>query len=393
MNSREPKYLSIYERLREDIVNGIYKTGTKIPSKRTFADYNGVSVITVQHAYELLADEGYITGIEKSGYFVSYRADDVFPVGSGNHYGTDTGAIYDRKAKSGQYAESGQCPESGQHPESGQSHDSGKDTDGVTDDFASRFFSFSQYAKTTRKVLAGYADEVFERSDGFGTVALREAIAAYLKRSRRIETGKNRIIVGSGAEYLYGLIVKTLGRDLVYGIESPSYRQISGVYETEGVGVRFLPLEKDGINSDSLWKTDARVLHITPYRSFPSGVTASATKKHEYLRWSAENHAILIEDDFESEFSPSRKPEEALISLGHNENVIYVNTFTKTIGPFIRVAYMVIPNALFPQFEKKVGFYSCPVPTVEQYVLAELLNNGDFERHINRVRRHNRNLC
>lgn len=373
MNGHTPKYLEIYEQLREDIVNGVYKTGEKIPSKRNCADAGGVSVITVQHAYELLADEGYITGVEKSGYFVSYRADFVFPVAGRK----------DKLFKESQPEKSGV-----NHTDNNQHHPSEEySLNGKSD-----YFSYSQYSRITRRVLSTYGEELFGKSYGFGTETLREAIAGYLKRSRRINADKNRIIIGSGAEYLYGLIVKTLGRDLIYGIESPSYQQISKVYETEGVKIRLLPLERDGIDSTTLWKTDARVLHITPYRSFPSGVTASATKKHEYLRWSTDTHAILIEDDFESEFSPSRKPEEALISLGHGENVIYVNTFTKTIGPFIRVAYMIIPESLFAEFEKKVGFYSCPVPTVEQYVLAELLNNGDFERHINRVRRKNREL-
>lgn len=353
MKNHESRYLTIYENLREDIVNGVYKTGEKIPSKRTCADNNRVSVITVQHAYELLADEGYITGVEKSGYFVSYSEGNTFPVGKKTNVATTVATVHNANREQ-------------------------------------NTFSYPEYTRITRKVLSSYGDEVFARSAGFGTDAIREAIANYLKRSRRIDAEKDRIIIGSGAEYLYGLIVKTLGRDMIYGIESPSYQQISRVYETEGVQIRMLPLEKDGINSDALKKTDARVLHITPYRSFPSGVTATATKKHEYLRWSAEKNAILIEDDFESEFSPSGKPEEALITLGHGDRVIYVNTFTKTIGPFIRVAYMVIPKALIKLFEQKVSFYSCPVPTVEQYVLSELLNNGDFERHINRVRRRNR---
>ena len=123
------------------------------------------------------------------------------------------------------------------------------------------------------------------------------------------------------------------------------------------------------------------------YRSFPTGITASANKRHEYIRWSRKNGRMIIEDDFESEFSVSSKPEDTLYSLSEYDNVIYMNTFSKTVSPALRVGYMVLPKRLVKVFEERLGFYSCTVPTFEQFVLAELLNNGDFERHVNRVRR------
>ena len=142
---------------------------------------------------------------------------------------------------------------------------------------------------------------------------------------------------------------------------------------------------------DELDSTDAQVLHITPYRSYPSGVTANASKRHEYIRWvDSGSCRFIVEDDFESEFTPSRKPEETVFSLSKKENVIYLNTFSKTIAPGIRIGYMVLPEKLLKAYKKQAGFYSCAVPVFEQYVLAEFINSGDFERHINRVRRHNR---
>ena len=121
-----------------------------------------------------------------------------------------------------------------------------------------------------------------------------------------------------------------------------------------------------------------------------TGITASATKRYEYIRWSNKGNRYIIEDDFESEFSVSTKSEETLFSLASQDNVIYLNTFSKTISPSLRVGYMVLPKKLVKVFEEKLGFYSCTVPTFEQHVIARLLQNGDFERHINRVRRHKR---
>lgn len=151
-----------------------------------------------------------------------------------------------------------------------------------------------------------------------------------------------------------------------------------------------LPLSNDGIDSSQLNSTNANVLHTTPYRSFPSGVTATASKRHEYIKWASGDGRYIIEDDYESEFSVSTKPVDTLFALSENENVIYLNTFSQTISSSLRIGYMVLPKGLEKSFDEKLGFYSCTVPTFEQLVIARLLENGDFERHINRVRRHKR---
>ena len=196
-----------------------------------------------------------------------------------------------------------------------------------------------------------------------------------------------QIIIGSGSEYLYGLIIELLGRNRTYAIESPSYKKIEQVYQANEIHYDPLPLTYSGINSKSLFSTKADVLHTTPYRSYPSGVTATASKRHEYIRWSKQGKRYIIEDDYESEFSVSAKPTETLFALSNSDNVFYLNTFSKTISPSLRIGYMVLPKHLVIPFERKLGFYSCTVPTFMQYVLTELINNGDFERHINRVRR------
>ena len=199
--------------------------------------------------------------------------------------------------------------------------------------------------------------------------------------------GVEQIVIGAGSEYLYGLIVELLGRNLVYAVETPSYKKIEQVYRAAEITYETLHLTNAGIDSKALLAATADVLHTTPYRSYPSGVTATASKRHEYIRWSEHGTRYIIEDDFESEFSISTKPEETLFATSKHDNIIYLNTFSKTISPSLRIGYMVLPAHLVGEFQKKLGFYSCTVPTFMQYVLAELINSGDFERHINRVRR------
>lgn len=347
-DSETPAYLRLYRQLRDDIVQGIYPFHTKLPSKRVMAADTGVSTITVEHAYALLCEEGYIESRERSGYFVIFREDDGFA------------SAADIK----------------------QSHIiAGHHTD------ISEEFPFSVLAKTMRKMIGDLGESILERSPNAGCTELREAISRYLARSRGIHAEPEQIIIGSGSEYLYNLIVGLLGRNKVYAIEAPSYKKIEQVYNSSGVQLEKLPLGKDGIETAFLRACNADVLHISPYRSYPSGVTASASKRHEYIRWAGEGGRYIVEDDFESEFSISKKPEETVFSHSSNENVIYMNTFSKTVSPSFRIGYMVIPKCLIQQFHEKLGFYSCTVPTFMQFVLAELINNGDFERHINRVRR------
>lgn len=347
---KRPVYLQLYKQIRDDIVLENYPYGTKLPSKRSLAEETGVSTVTVEHAYALLCEEGYVESHERSGFVVVFRKSDGFAT-----------SREPRSAPVTHHAE----PEP---PE----------------------FPLSVLSKTMRKVLTDRGDFLLEKSPGCGCAELREAIRRYLARNRGIQVETEQIVVGSGSEYLYGLIVELLGRHRTYAIESPSYKKIEQVYKAAEIVYDLLPLTRSGVDSNALAETTAGVLHTTPYRSYPSGVTATASKRHEYIRWSQQNDRYIIEDDFESEFSVSAKPSETLFALSDNDNVIYLNTFSKTISPSLRIGYMVLPKHLVREFDAKLGFYSCTVPTFMQYVLTELLNNGDFERHINRVRRNKR---
>lgn len=364
-NSAIPAYLQLYEQLRDDIVKAVYPFGSKLPSKRLTAEETGVSVITVEHAYSLLSDEGYVESRERSGYFVLFQKGDGFEA---------TGAS-PRFAESISDSENRSIPENEKMSPSSQSN-----------------IPFTVLARTMRKVLSDYGEAILERTPGEGLFALRLEISRYLQRSRSIKTSPEQIVIGAGTEYLYNLLIGLLGINRIYGIESPSYQVIEQVYRNSGVGYTLLPLGKDGITNEALKDTKANVLHLTPYRSFPSGVTASASKRHEYIRWAETAGRYLIEDDYESEFSVLRKPEDTLFSLSEHDNVIYLNTFSQSISPSFRVGYMLLPKPLMPQYRKKLGFYSCTVPTAIQYVLMELIRSGDFERNINRVRRKKRKL-
>jgi len=345
----EPLYLQLYYQIRNDIVSGNIPPRAKLPSKRILAEETGVSVITVEHTYSLLADEGYIVSREKSGFFAA-SDDGVIPSHAEN---------FVRRAEHHEQKNDGQFP-------------------------------LSAFKKHMRAVISESSDELLARSPNNGMEELRRAISGYLSRFRGLDVTPEQIVIGAGSEYLYSLLIQLFGRESSFAVEEPCYKKIEQVYGASGIIPERLPLGHDGIRSDALTKCSADVLHITPYHSFPSGVTASPAKRAKYVEWAKLNGGYIIEDDYESEFSTLSKPVDTIWSLDPNDRIVYINTFTKTLAPSIRIGYMVIPEALLEEYERRLGFYSCTVPVFEQLVLASFIDSGEFERHINKIRRHKR---
>lgn len=338
----EAAYWQLYRQLRQDILEGVYPVGAKLPSKRQLAAELGVSVITVEHALALLVDEGYARPRERSGLYVAFGGGAPLP-----RAGLDEMRL------------SADVPED---------------------------FPFSMLSRIMRRVLTDYGERILQRSPNAGCAELRTALADYLLRSRGLRVLPQQIVVGSGAEYLYGLVVQLLGRDRLYAHEEPCYDKIRRVYASNGARTVGLQMGGDGIDRAALDACTALVLHVTPYHSYPSGITASAARRHEYAAWARRNDAVIVEDDYDSELSVSAPQIETIFSLAP-ERVIYLNTFSKTMAPGMRMGYMVLPEPWLARYEEALGFYSCSVPVYEQLVLAEFIRSGELERTINRRRR------
>lgn len=410
----EAAYMQLYRYLLRDITTGIYPCGTKLPSKRMIAEETGVSVITVEHAVRMLEEEGYVECRQRSGYVVRYQREDFFgkkeeQTGlpdevSWNRHG-DAISV---SASEGQNAGADSVPATEHHAAFaapgfaalGQSaaaisDSASADRIGTVPGFAvqgqsAAAFPFSVLSKTMRRVMLDYGERLLIKSPNHGCPELRNELCLYLARSRGIEVSASQVIVGSGAEYLYGLIVQLLGTGRSYALEDPSYHKIREVYQAMGAECELLRLAPDGIPAGELERTGAGILHVTPFHSFPSGVTADISKKLSYLRWAKDRNGIIVEDNYDSELTVSRKMEASMYSMDPEVNIIYVNTFSRTIAPSMRIGYMLLPERMVELFHEKLGFYSCTVPIFDQYVLAELLRSGDFERHVNRVRRQRR---
>lgn len=347
-NSSKNKYYKLYNDMKKAILCGEYKAGEKLPSKRVVADKTGYSLITVQTAYDMLSEEGYVTAKERSGYFVC-KIDAFFS----------------------SEIQNAQKPFTRLEEEMGEEEPD---------------FECSVYLRTVRKVISDWHKLLFKKSPQKGCPILRNAIADYLYRYRGMIAEPSRIIIGSGAEQLYETVIKLLGRTKIYGVENPSYVLEKGIYDNAEIKIKLLTMGADGIISSEL-NRDFDVLHVTPFRSYPSDVTTSVSKHYEYLLWAEKAGGYIIEDDFNSEFFLPGQPIETLYSLGGGKRIIYINTFSKSLSPSIRVGYMILPEELLSVYDEKLGGLACSVPVLDQYVLAEFLESGDFERHLNRVRR------
>ncbi len=365
---KQPEYLNIYYKLRDQITSGAYDFGQRLPSKRQLSDTEHLSVITIGHAYDLLAEEGYVEARERSGYYVSYNDADPFLANAPENAATQ--AVRNNSLTDSSSLEKINAPYKEEFV-----------VPPVTN------FPFLSYAKTVRRVLSDEGEKLFVKSENQGRLDLRQAIAAYLLRNRGMKVSPEQILVGSGAEYLYGIIVMMLGRDRIYGIEDPSYEMIEKIYAQNGASIEKLQMGPDGITSSALQRTKSGVLHVTPFHSYPSGATADASKRAEYINWAKHRDAFIVEDDYDSEFTVKTRREDTLFSIEPKRHVIYINTFSRTISHATRVGYMVLPSELCNELLSKVSFFSCTVPVLDQVVLRELLNSGEFERHINRVRR------
>ena len=328
---------------------------------KALAAHLEVSVITVKNAYEQLMAEGYLTGVEKKGYFVS----SVLPP-----------------------LPSQPPPVTQDAPEPGERT---WFLDLVTNSIDAEDFPFTVWARLMRQTILEQGTGLLHPTPPQGAWALRRAIADHLRQFRGMAVGAEQIIVGAGTEVLYSLLVQLLGREPTYGVEDPGYGKIARIYRACGASVAAVPLDGDGLSVQELRRSGADVVHISPSHHYPTGRVMPITRRQELLRWAQEKpERIILEDDYDSEFRFVGRPIPTLFSVDDSGQVVYLNTFSKTIAPSIRISFMVLPRRLLADFRQKLGFYACTVSAFEQYTLAQFLSGGWYEKHLSRMRKHYR---
>ena len=355
--SGKNKYYTLYLKIREEILRGKVTAGEKLPSKRALAENLGVSVITVQRALEQLLAEGYIVSKERSGYFVG----DVTPTK------TQKKKDYIQKAKESENYK----------------------IDFVKGSAPASLFPFATWARLIRAVLLDCGEHLLERVPCDGDGELKREIASYLYRARGIEVEPRYIVIGAGAEYLYGLLVQLIGRDKLIAVENPGYKLISATYKMNGATCLPIPVTDTGISLEGVENSRAHIVHISPSHQFPTGAVMGIPQRQRLVDWAESSGGYIVEDDYDSEFRLTGKPLQSTYSL-LPDRVIYINTFSKSLAPSMRLGYMILPPKLYEKYLKLFSSSANTVSLFEQKTLAKMLQGGFFERHISRLKTHYR---
>ena len=354
-------YEYLYKCIKNDILQGNIRAGEKLPSKRTFAKNLGISVITVENAYEQLIAEGYIYSIPKKGFYV-----------------TDLKKEVETEKKT---VTKEMVPITG--------GESGYFADFTSNQTQSELFPFTVWTRMIREVLGENQIQLMTNPPCGGIYPLREAIAKYLKEFRGMTVLPEQIIIGAGTEYLYGLLIQLLGTDKIYAVENPGYRKIAKIYRSWKVACEYIDMDEEGVQIGELQRKRVDILHISPSHHYPTGIVMPVSRRYELLGWAAKSNShYIIEDDYDSELRLGGQPIPTMQSIDVSDRVIYMNTFTKTLASTVRISYMILPPPLLEQLYERLSFYSCSVSNFEQYTLGKFIEEGFFEKHINRLRNH-----
>lgn len=357
---KEPKNRPLYERLyyaiREDIKGGQIRAGEKLPSKRALAEHLKISITTVENAYEQLLAEGYIYSKPSSGFFACETEKKAAPE-----------AVEVREEKKEKVY----------------------DMDFHGNLCSMKLFPITTWTRLMRRVLSDVNIELLQTVPWNGLSILRQAISDYLRKNKGMLVDPERIVIGAGTEYLYSRLLQIMGPTTTIAFENPGYRKLEKIAARAGNSLQRIPVGKKGLIVEELEKSSANVVHLSPENHFPTGAVMPLEERKRLLEWAKSGMCrFIIEDDYDSEYSYYGENLPTLFSMDDRNCVIYINTFSKSLVPSLRISYMILPKDLYELYEQSQDFYSCTVSSLEQMTLALFISEGYFERHLSRIKKY-----
>lgn len=353
-----PLYQQLYAFIKKEILSSRIAPDTKLPSKRKLSAYLEISQNTIQSAYEQLIAEGYVYSLEKKGFYAA-KIDHIHQL--------DVRSIINDRADLDKL-------------------------DTISYDFSYHgvdipSFPFTVWRRLAREVINEYDRELLQLGDPQGHIRLRTAIADYLHQSRGVNCSPEQIIISSGTELLMLALIQLLGSDSVYALENPGYEKLSMVFSANKARFTAVNIDESGMIPDEVYDSPVNVLSLTPAHQFPSGGIMPISRRIQLLNWA--NKAAdryIIEDDYDGEFKYSGRPIPAMQGLDGSGKVIYMGAFSKSLTPALRISYMVLPQPLLYKYLGNLSYFICPVSVIAQKVLSRFIEDGHFERHLNRMR-------
>ena len=351
---RAPMYEQLYTALAGAIREGSLRHGDRLPSKRALCASLGVSRSTVEAAYELLLAEGYVESRPRSGYYAA----DYVALPSAPHTATQTAPAH--------------APAQAATPLLS------------TSAVDVSHFPYASWAKLYKEVVYN-SPELLQRGDPRGEEALRTALARLLSEYRGVRCTPEQVVVGSGMETLMGQLLTLFGPEAVYAVEDPGYPAMERVLAARRQAIRYVPMDAAGMDAEALAASGATVAYLTPSHQFPMGITMPASRRSRLLHWAVAEGGWIIEDDYDSEFRYGGRPISSMQGMDRHGRVIYAGTFSRSLAPAIRLAYMVLPDALLPRWQALYGRQQPTVSRYEQTVMARFLDGGFYARYLRRV--------
>lgn len=361
VDSKIPLYRQLYNALITEIKNGNLQEGEKLPGKKSFATHLGISQSTVETAYEMLSAEGYVVAKPRSGFYVN-RLEFLENV-------NESSVLPEFKAWDKQKVAELDYKYSL-----------------LSGNIDTTVFPYGTWAKITKDVVYNERN-ILAYGDGHGDFQLRLSLAKYLHAFRGVKCTPEQVIIGAGLEYLLPLVCRITGEKTVFALEDPGYRKTADIIGNSGGNMEFIAVDDGGMSIYALEKSAANVAYITPSHQFPTGVVMPVGRRLQILNWAyQEADRYIIEDDYDSEFRYIGSPIPALQGLDKMGKVIYVGTFSRSIAPAFRVAYMVLPENLLEKYDELFSYYASTVSRLDQNILNEFIAGGHFSRHLNKVR-------
>lgn len=356
--SGKPLYEQIYAYIKNEILSGMIQSGERLPSTRALCRHLEVSRTTVEQAYEQLLSEGYIESRPYRGYFVS-EIDGLYRLG----------------------------PAEKPEPRKEEAVRKNYRYDFTPNGVDLNSFPHNTWRKLSKESLVDDRAELFRLGDPQGEYGLRNAICSYLHQARGVNCRPEQIIVGAGNDYILMLLSTVIGNRHRIAFENPTYRQAYRLFENLSFDVCTVDMDRRGMDVEKLRESGADIAFVMPSHQYPLGVVMPVKRRMEMLRWADEAEGrYIIEDDYDSEFRYKGKPIPALQGYDSSGKVIYTGTFSKSIAPAIRMSYIVLPEHILEVYRRRCSFLNSTVSKVDQLILQKFIEEGYFERHLNKTR-------
>ncbi|MBD2035333.1 PLP-dependent aminotransferase family protein [Leptolyngbya sp. FACHB-321] len=376
--SETPLHQQLYDELRQAILSGRLLPRQKLPSTRAIAQSLSISRTTATQSYDRLQSEGYLETIVGSGTYVCAQLPDDWMQSLAAPMLARSQPLTVPLSRYG--ATLAQTPFTLQpEPDLPISFRYGRP--------ALREFPLKLWRKLLSRRCCADSSWLDYATDFQGYFPLRQAIAQYLCRSRAVQCQPEQIVITNGTQQGLDLILRLLIEtgDAI-AIEEPGYLSARRIFQSHGAKLIPIPVDASGLMVEQLVQPAIRLVYVTPSHQFPTGATLSLPRRLELLTWAQQNGALILEDDYDSEYRYGDRPMPALQGLDQNDSVLYLGTFSKVLFPALRLGYLVLPPHFVALFAQAKWLHDRQLPMLEQQVLTDFIAAGYLESHIRKMR-------